>query len=155
MKVVKNIRWLVISFIFIVMIRSFVLTSYIVEGHSMTPTLHSGQRVVVSLLTDLFVPIAAGDVVFFKLNEENTFVKRVVAVPGDYINVHHHMLYVNGKKVKIAKSDFGSLLHIKGMDQQIVPEKCYIVLGDHLDESVDSRSFGCVNKAEIIGKVIF
>lgn len=121
----------------------------------MTPTLKSGQRVVVSLLYDLFVPIKADDLVFFKLNEENTFVKRVVAVPGDYINTEHQRLYVNGKKVKTTKSDFDALLHLKGMSQQIVPKKCYIVLGDHLDESVDSRSFGCVNKAEIIGKVIF
>lgn len=155
MKIISVLKLFIGSFIIILLIRTFIITSYVVEGDSMTPTLKSGQRVVVSVIGDLFVPIKADDLIFFKLNEENTFVKRVVAVPGDYVNVHHRLLYVNGKKVKTSSADYSALLHLKGMNQQIVPEKCYIVLGDHLNESVDSRSFGCVNKAEIIGKVIF
>ncbi|WP_165981041.1 signal peptidase I [Macrococcus lamae] len=142
------------SLIIIIFIRSFIITTYAIEGQSMEPTFQSGDRVIINLVEDIFLPPDVGDIIFFKLNDNDTFVKRIIATPGDYIAVHQEHVYVNGEKVTKQAADYSSLLKVEDMKEQIVPKKCYIVLGDHLTDSIDSRQFGCVKEKYILGKVI-
>ncbi|TDM03773.1 signal peptidase I [Macrococcus carouselicus] len=139
--------------IFLLLFRTFLFSSYVVEGRSMEPALHDGDRAVVSVMGDLLQPLESRDMIFFRMNEE-TFVKRVLAVPGDYLAVHHRYLYVNGERYSDTKADYQELLNISESNGQVVPEKCYIVLGDNLQESADSRTYGCIAENDIIGKVI-
>ncbi len=148
------VSFVIFSLVLIVLIRSFLITTYVIEGQSMEPSYHSGDRVIVNLMEDLFFKPESGDVIMFRLNEHDTFVKRIVATPGDYVAVHHKQLFVNGEQATKKSADYRSLLKIEEMKKQIVPEKCYIVIGDHLSESMDSRAFGCVDEASILGRVI-
>ncbi|KAA1042569.1 signal peptidase I [Macrococcus equipercicus] len=150
----KWLTFIILSLVLIIVIRSFIITTYVIEGKSMEPYFHSGDRVVVNLLEDVFFPLRSKDIIFFRLNDHDTFVKRIIAAPGDYIAVHHSQVFVNGEQVTKRPADYSSLLKVEGMKEQIVPEKCYIVLGDNLADSIDSREYGCVNEYYILGKVI-
>jgi signal peptidase I len=126
-------------------------------------------------------PVRRGDIVVFHypVNPEQHFVKRVVGVPGDHIRLINRQVYVNGKPLKEAyalhtqsnrdvfRDDFPRLdvfapglegdwwLQMKKLvedDQLIVPEGDYFVLGDNRDESLDSRYWGFVPRANIIGR---
>lgn len=119
----------------------------------MEPALPDGELAFVNVIGDVVKPVETHDIIFFKVNNQ-TFVKRVVATPHDYLSVHRQYLYVNGERYSKQRADYQDLLNINGQYGQVLPEKCYIVLGDNLKESVDSRTFGCVNENEIIGKVI-
>lgn len=150
----KKWLWYTIScLVFLVIFRTFLLTSYVVDGRSMEPALRDGELAFINVIGDIIHPVETHDIIFFKVNDQ-TFVKRVVATPHDYVSVHHQYLYVNGERYSEQQADYRELLNINGHNGQVVHEKCYIVLGDNLKESVDSRTFGCVNEHEIMGKVI-
>lgn len=151
----RFIIFFLFSFLFFVIIRSFIITTYVVDGDSMAPTYNDGDTLVIDVISDTVKPPVNGDVIFFKLNEQTTFVKRIVATPGDYLSVKDSKLYVNGKKLNDIKSDYDELLKVDGVNDAVVIEKCYIVIGDNIQNSTDSRTFGCVNEEFVIGRVIW
>ncbi|GGA99039.1 signal peptidase I [Macrococcus hajekii] len=134
----------------IILFRTFLLGSYIVDGRSMEPTLKNGERAVVNIVADLVRPLKSGDIIFFRMNNE-TYVKRIAAAPGDYMMLHQGYLYVNGERFSDQQVDYSKLTTIS---DPVIPEKCYIVLGDNLKDSVDSRAYGCIAERDIMGKVI-
>lgn len=150
----KSIKFIVAAFVIVVLFRSFFITSYEIQGVSMQPAYHSGDRVFVNIIADMMAQPKEGDVIFFKLNERQTMVKRIAAAPGDYVAIHRKRLFINGKATRYQSSSLKSLTHVDGMKEQIVPEKCYIVLGDNLAESIDSRTYGCIDQSKIIGRVM-
>jgi signal peptidase I len=123
-----------------------------VEGDSMEPSLPPSQLVMVNKLAYLFGSPQRGDVIvlYFPLDTTKQFIKRIIGVPGDTIDLSPTEIKVNGHPIaepyvtKEINSQVGSVT--LGPDQ-------YFVMGDHREVSCDSRSWGPLPKSDIIGKV--
>ena len=136
---------------------------YRVEGSSMVPTLAAGDYLLVNKMIYwqfespfdddgyLFHPPQRGEVVIFRypLNPERNFVKRVIGVPGDTVEIVDGTVYVNGQALHepyVTFSDLGS------MSPTVIPMDGYFVLGDNRAASNDSRSWGVVPGENVIGR---
>ena len=127
-----------------------------VEGTSMAPLLSDQERIFINKFVYRFEPIERGDVVVFwyPLDHTKSFIKRVVGLPGETVEIRHGLLYVNGKSVPEPYvppqyedlSDFGPVR---------VPKDSFFVLGDHRISSNDSRVFGPVSSRYIYGRAVF
>lgn len=150
---------IVIALIVVVVVRTFLLTQFVVEGASMAPTFIDGDRVFVSKISYNLHDVDHGDVIVFDSNEGDAYIKRVVGVPGDYVEMKDKEVYVNGEHVdetyvsykEDSYSDNFTLENL-GVDGEI-PEGEYLVLGDNRPVSKDSRQFGLIEDEQIIGKV--
>jgi signal peptidase I len=133
-----------------------VVQAFRVQGTSMLPLLADGERIVVNKFVYRFNPIARGDVVVFWYPREPqvSFIKRVVGLPGDVVELRRGALFVNGRVVREDylvpefrdRDDFGPAEVRRGY---------YFVLGDHRASSNDSRSWGEVPERYIYGKAVF
>jgi signal peptidase I len=127
-----------------------------IEGSSMAPLLSDQERIFINEFIYHFEPIARGDVIVFwyPLDRSKSFIKRVVGLPGDTVEIRGGRLFINGRRVKepyvpasfLDSSNFGPIR---------VPPGEYFVLGDHRDSSNDSRVFGPVPRDDIYGKAVF
>jgi signal peptidase I len=127
-----------------------------VEGTSMAPLLSDQERIFINKFVYRFEPIERGDVVVFwyPLDRSKSFIKRVIALPGENVEIRRGVVYVNGKMVQEAYvppqyadvSDYGPLR---------VPNGSYFVMGDHRISSNDSRVFGPVPSQFIYGRAVF
>jgi signal peptidase I len=125
-----------------------------VEGRSMEPTLHDHDRLVVNKLAYQLHDPAVGDVVMLRhpSNPSLTLVKRVIASAGDTIAFRGGIVLRNGVAVDEAFLS-PALRSFEDRDPVVVPEGYYFVLGDHRNDSSDSRVFGVVPKKYILGRV--
>ena len=140
-------------FLFVIV---FLFQPFRVEGVSMAPRLHDHERIIVNKFSYRVGEIEHGDVVVFWFPEdpEKSFIKRVIGVPGDRVEIHHGQVWVNG--LAIAEpyvpdeyrpaEDRGAVMVKKGY---------YYVLGDHRSQSYDSRAWGLVPQRYIFGKAVF
>ena len=135
------ISYLVIILV-IVLIRSFVVTPVRVKGDSMFDTLHSKD---VMILKKYDKSINRFDIVVVDIGSEKV-IKRVIGMPGEDIEYKNNKLYINGK---VLKDKYG-----QGKTNDFV-DYCqkgyYFVMGDNREVSLDSRSFSCVKKKQILG----
>ncbi|WP_078382810.1 signal peptidase I [Sutcliffiella halmapala] len=158
-------KWLIVSFLLVIMIRALFFSNYVVEGHSMNPTLEEGNFLMVNKMVYTFsMPERFDVVVFHQGMSEDDYVKRVIGLPGDKIEYKKDMLYVNDKLVlePFIRSEhlrvFGgnftgdfSLQELTG--EETVPKGHVFVIGDNRLSSLDSRHFGFIKIEDIVGKV--
>ena len=122
-----------------------------VEGASMEPTLQNGRVVFFTRVNGSY---SRGDVVYARMPSGRNYVKRVVALAGDVVELRDGVLYVNGAAEET--SGFGQTLPQTGIVEYpyTVGEDMVFLLGDNREGSVDSRSFGALPEASIRGKII-
>lgn len=140
-----------IALVITLIIRSFVVETFVVEGPSMQPTLYDGERLLVFKLAYRFGEPKRGDVVVLRypLDPSKDYIKRIVAVGGDVVELRMGRLYVNKKLVEEPYVQYPGLYN---MGPITVPEGSVFVLGDHRTNSEDSRYFGPVSKDLLKGK---
>jgi len=127
-----------------------------VEGTSMNPLLSDQERIFINKFIYRFEPIERGDVIVFwyPLDRSKSFIKRVVALPGEMIEIRAGNVYVNGRELPDQYVPAGYLDGSNYAARRIPPGE-YFVMGDHRDSSNDSRVFGSVPRQYIYGKAVF
>ena len=127
-----------------------------VEGTSMAPLLSDQERIFINKFVYRFEPIERGDVIVFwyPLDRSKSFIKRVIGLPGETIELRGGRLFINGKERPEVYIPAG---YIDGSSYgpMTVPGDEYFVMGDHRDSSNDSRVFGPVGRPYIYGKAVF
>lgn len=127
-----------------------------VEGTSMAPLLSNQERIFINKFVYRFEPIERGDVVVFwyPLDRSKSFIKRVVGLPGETVEIRSGNLYING--IELAEPYVpASYLDSSKYPPTVIPQSEYFVMGDHRDSSNDSRVFGPVPRQFIYGKAVF
>jgi signal peptidase I len=144
---------LAVAVLFCFFLVTFVGQAFRVQGTSMLPMLEDGERIIVNKLVYRFRPVGRGDVVVFWYPKDPSvsFIKRVVGLPGDVVELRQGFLFVNGKAVE---EPYLSPRYRD--DESYAPVEVkpgyYYVLGDHRNSSNDSRSWGEVPAKYIYGR---
>jgi signal peptidase I len=156
----------IIALVAAVLLRIFVVSAYRVNSASMEDTLLEGDYIFVNKLAYKYGGSPeSGDIIVFKYpnNPKKEFIKRIVALPGQTVQIADKVVYVDGQVAEIP-------LHSKNIDKKIIPADLsfrdnfgpytvppdnYFVLGDNRDDSRDSRFWGPVPEENIIGKAVF
>ncbi|HEX3044104.1 MAG TPA: signal peptidase I [Bacillota bacterium] len=137
------------------------LKTYIVDGVSMEPTFQIGERFIVSGLYYRNHKISRGDVILFTFpkNPGSIYFKRIVALGGEKIEIKDSKIFINGSELDKAGSFTfdGNSVSLKQDLSISVPQNAVFVLGDNLDNSLDSRTplMGPIDIKYIKGKVLF
>lgn len=149
------LRDLVFSAVVSILIIMFLYQPVIVEGTSMLPRLENEDRLFINKFIYHFEDIHRGDVVVFHYppDPSKSYIKRVVALPGDKMWIDEGRVFVNGKPIResyvpLQYRDFKSYPEIT------LPAHEYFVLGDHRNIASDSRDFGPVDRSFIYGKAV-
>lgn len=157
---------LILAIVVFFVVYVFIARPYQVSGASMHPTFVDQEYVLTSIISIRLDQLQKGDVVVFEApNQENTefkkdFIKRVIGIAGDSVMVSNGNVYVNGKQLNESaylKSDVKTYsgAYIKEGIPVTVPQNSYIVFGDNRSYSSDSREWGFVTQAGMIGKSVF
>lgn len=154
--VVEIIKTLAMAGILAFGIRTFVAEARYIPSSSMEPTLEINDRLIIEKVSYHFQDPQRGDVVVFSPTEalkaqnfKDAFIKRVIGLPGDRVQVKQGQVYVNNQLIQekyIAQPpdyDFGPV---------VVPADNYLVLGDNRNNSYDSHYWGYVPRENLIGK---
>jgi signal peptidase I len=150
------IRDLVVSVSVSAFIIIFLYQPVRVEGTSMLPMLKDQDRLFINKMAYRVGEIHRGDVVVFLYPHDHTksYIKRVIALPGDELRIDRGLVYVNGRQIaeKYVPRRFEDE---RSQPEMMVPEHEYFVMGDHRSISSDSRDFGPVERGLIYGKAAF
>lgn len=155
-KLREFIETIVGALILAVLIMTFVGRSYAVDGPSMLPSLHSGERLLVEKVTYRFRPPQRGDIVVLQNPSARIpLIKRIIGLPGDEIQISGGRLFLNGKPVD--EPYINGAMHLRQQTGPVkVPEGHYFVLGDNRNLSLDSRDpqIGFIPRKSIIGRAV-
>lgn len=154
------IKVFILATVFTSIILFFISINF-VNGDSMYPTLHDGDRFI-SLNTRINSEIKRGDIVVVKLDDDSKYimedklVKRIIGLPGDTIKIDDGKVFINGKENKEEyKRDKKTERRSSDIIEIKLKENQYYIMGDNRNHSSDSRLFGPVDISEIISKYLF
>lgn len=127
------------------------LQNFRIEGHSMEANLHDGQFLIVNKLVYYIHPPERGDVIVFHspVNPRKDFIKRVIGLPGEEVEIREGQAYVDGVRLE---ETYVSNRGNRSWGPEVVGDFEYFVMGDNRNNSSDSRSWGMLDGNAIIGK---
>lgn len=164
---------IVVAILLALFIRTFVIQAFKIPSGSMLPTLLIGDHLLVNkFIYGIKVPFTGttlvpikdpgrGDVVVFKFPKDKSidYIKRVVAVPGDTVEIKAKKVFINGNPVPDEHAEFSSSDILPGSSNPrdnfgpvLVPKNRLFVMGDNRDNSYDSRFWGFVDQKDVLGK---
>jgi signal peptidase I len=149
-------RDLVLSAGISVLIITFLYQPVRVEGTSMLPRLEDHDRLFINKFVYHVESIQRGDVVVFHYprDPEKSYIKRVIALPGDRISIEDGRVWLNGHPLPEGYVP-DQYRDTRSMDETVIPSDSYFMMGDHRSISSDSREFGPVVRDLIYGKAVF
>ncbi|MBW2412496.1 MAG: signal peptidase I [Deltaproteobacteria bacterium] len=169
----ENIEAILVAIVIALFIRTFVVQAFKIPSGSMKQTLQVGDHILVNkfiygikipYLRKTIVPFKKpqrGDIVVFKypVDPNKDFIKRVVGIPGDVIEIRNKQLHVNGQKVNHEYGMYTDDRILSAREKPrdnfgpvTVPKRSLFVMGDNRDESYDSRFWGFVDYKALNGK---
>ena len=174
-KLREYLEAIVIAVVIAFFIRTFIIQAFKIPSGSMKPTLQIGDHILVTkfsygikipILRKTLIPISEpkrGDIVVFIYPEDRSkdFVKRVIGIGGDTIEIQNKKIYLNGLSYNDGHGIYADDMVIPGAAQPrdnfgpvTVPPASLFVMGDNRDQSYDSRFWGFVDKRDVLGKAL-
>lgn len=180
----EYIEAILIAVLLALFIRTFVVQAFKIPSGSMLPTLQIGDHLLVNkFIYGLKIPFSGtllipfktpsrGDIIVFRYPEDRSidYIKRVVAIPGDKIEIKDKKVYINGEATKEEYTQFSDnkIISLNLRDPRIyktgpnkdnfksltIPEGKWFVMGDNRDNSYDSRFWGFVDRDDVLGKAM-
>ena len=158
-EIISWIKTILFAVAFALFITKIVIVNAHVPTSSMNHTIPNPSRVVAFRLQYLFSKPQRYDVVVFKFpdNEEQLFVKRIIGLPGETVEIRQGKVYINGSDTPLPDDFTAEPPHSLDNGPYEVPEGHYFMMGDNRNSSDDSRRWNNTYVAEkkILGKVIF
>lgn len=152
MKFIKELVPYVIIFLVVILIRSFIVTPVSVDGTSMYPNLKDGN---ILLLKKYDKSYERFDIVVLNYNGDR-LIKRIIGLPGEYVEYKDSKLYINGQLVEEEMIDVNTNnFKLEDIGYNKIPDDYYFVVGDNRGVSKDSRIIGLIHKKDILGTVSF
>ncbi len=151
--------WYVVNPIFSQFTKDNIVHAYRVVATSMSPTILDGDHILVNELTYKLSRPHRLDVIVFKYpkNENQYFIKRVIGLPGETIQIHQKQCYINGmhlseQYIVHAGNNTPGYPELDNFGPFRIPDDSFFVMGDNRDWSMDSRTFGPVRQKKILGR---
>jgi signal peptidase I len=154
MEFIKDMLGYIIVIIIVILLRNYVIAPAEVFEESMSPTLHNSDIILLDKISYKYKEIKRFDVIVFDYAETKYLIKRVIGLPGEYLEYKDNNLYIDNKKIEepylkdVITADFS----LTDLGYEKIPDNMYLVLGDNREVSIDSRKIGLVKKKEIKGK---
>ncbi|WP_379134009.1 signal peptidase I [Paenibacillus sp. sgz500958] len=143
MRSIKSNKYILLVLLGLLILITGCSKKYIADGPSMAPTINEGDTMIVDTGNDLNIDV--DDLIILKIDDKK-FVKRVVAVEGDTIKSDENAIIINDKRYETF------MLGDMNYPMELTKDEFY-VLGDNIDNSIDSRMFGVIKRTEIVGKI--
>ncbi|MFZ5815101.1 MAG: signal peptidase I [Bacillota bacterium] len=152
----ETLETVVVALLVALVIRSFLVQLYVVDGESMYPTLHHGDRLLVNKMVYRLREPKPGEIIVVEdpANPRRQLIKRVVAVEGETVEVRNRVVFVDGRPLKETFTNPTSV-HFKDVAPSKVPEGHVYVMGDNRGGSLDSRMLGPIQRSKIEGKAFY
>lgn len=152
---------LVLAFSIFLFVYLLIMQPHKIQGDSMEPNFHENEYLLTDKLSYRFGDPQRGDVIVFKAppSYRDEYIKRIMAIPGDKVEIISGKLFVNEQPAIEEFLPDGSITNpgqfLTDNEAVVVPDNAYFVMGDNRNHSLDSRSFGFVGRDKITGKAWF
>ena len=150
---------LIIAVLLALVIRTFVVQAFKIPSGSMLPTLQIGDHILVNKFIYYFQPIRRGEVIVFKFPQDETrdFIKRVVGLPGETLEIRGKQVLINGTPLDEPYAVYGDwpasrLGEREHLGPIVIPPDRLFMMGDNRDHSMDSRVWGFLDVHKVKGK---
>jgi signal peptidase I len=154
----ETIKTLAVVIVLSFLIRTYVFQPFIIDGNSMEPNFHNDQFIITAKASYRLHDPQRKDVVVFRspMNPEVYFIKRIVGLPGETVDIKNNKVYINNRLLDESYLPAEQKTLVDGLSgkdlNMTMRENEYFVMGDNRDNSYDSRSWGPLNRINIIGK---
>lgn len=157
-EIIDYLKIIIIAVILAVVVNKTLIVNAAIPSGSMEDTIHPGDRIIGLRPAYLFDDPKRGDIIIFKYpdDEEQTFIKRIIGLPGETVQVVDGKVYIDGSSAPLEEDYLKEKMEGDFGPYQ-VPEDSYFVMGDNRNHSLDSRYWEnhFVTADEIIGKALF
>lgn len=150
---------LIIAVLLALVIRTFAFQAFVIPSGSMLPTLRIGDYLLVNKFVYLFRPIRRGDIIVFRFPKDETrdFIKRVVGLPAETLEIRDNQVFIDGRPLHEAYAVYSEPRPLRppGADHlgpMVIPPGHLFVMGDNRDNSLDSRAWGLLEEAKVVGE---
>lgn len=152
----EYVKTVVIAIAIVIPVRMFIAQPFIVEGASMEPNFHGGDYLIIDELSYQFREPMRGDVIVFRypLNPRNFFIKRIVGLPGEEVEIRNGSVFIDGVSGRLGEPYLPPDLPTIPDSRVLLEPDQYFVLGDNRAHSSDSRVWGTLPRENVTGRAL-